>query len=227
MMTMRNRYFRRSRISAKQFRLLLRLFCLDMEATKIAKLTGLNRNSVNLYCRHFRRRLAQLCEAESPLRGEVEIDESYFGGRRIRGKRGRGAFKKVPVFGRLKRNGKVYTQVVPNCSRAVLTAILKGKVALGSVIYSDGWKGYSGLVDLGYKKHHRVDHGRNEFVKHKAHINGIENFWGIAKMRLAKFRGLNRATLHLHLKECEFRFNHRQDNLYQLLLKDFKNNPLN
>ena len=73
--------------------------------------------------------------------------------------------------------------------RPVLTAILKGKVALGSVIYSDGWKGCSGLVDLGYKKHHRVDHGRNQFVKHKAHINGIENFCGLAKMRLAKFRG--------------------------------------
>jgi transposase-like protein len=198
-----------------------------MEATKVAQLTGLNRNSVNLYFRHFRRRLAQLCEAESPLRGEVEIDESYFGGRRVRGKRGRGAFRKVPVFGLLKRKGKVYTQIVPNCSRAVLTAILKGKVALGSVIYSDGWKGYSGLVDLGYKKHHRVDHGRNEFVKHKAHINGIENFWGIAKMRLAKFRGLNRATLYLHLKESEFRFNHRCDNLYLLLLNNFKINPLN
>jgi len=224
---MRNRYFRRSRISVAKFRLLLRLFCLDMEATKVAQLAGLNRNSVNQYFQHFRRRLAQLCEAESPLRGEVEVDESYFGGRRIRGKRGRGAFKKVPVFGLLKRHGKVYTQIVPNCSRAVLTAILKGKVVLGSVIYSDGWKGYSGLVDLGYKKHHRVDHGRNEFVKHKAHINGIENFWGLAKMRLAKFRGLNRSTLPLHLKECEFRFNHRRDNLYQLLLTNFKNNPLN
>ena len=224
---MRNRYFRRSRISVAKFRLLLRLFCLDMEATKVAQLAGLNRNSVNQYFQHFRRRLAQLWEAESPLRGEVEVDESYFGGRRIRGKRGRGAFKKVPVFGLLKRHGKVYTQIVPNCSRAVLTAILKGKVVLGSVIYSDGWKGYSGLVDLGYKKHHRVDHGRNEFVKHKAHINGIENFWGLAKMRLAKFRGLNRSTLPLHLKECEFRFNHRRDNLYQLLLTNFKNNPLN
>ncbi len=120
-------------------------------------------------------------------------------------------------------SGKVYTQIVPNCSRPVLTAILKGKVALGSVIYSDGWKGYSGLVDLGYKKHHRVDHGRNQFVKRKAHINGIENFWGLAKMRLAKFRGLSRATLRLHLKECEFRFNHRRDNLYQLLLKRVQN----
>jgi transposase len=227
MMTRRNWCFRRSRISARKFRLLLRLFCLDMEATKVARLSGLNRNSVNLYFRHFRERIAALCEAESLLRGQVEIDESYFGGRRIRGKRGRGAFKKVPVFGLLKRHGKVYTQIVPNCSRPVLTAILKGKVALGSVIYSDGWKGYSGLVDLGYKKHHRVDHGCSQFVKRKAHINGIENFWGIAKMRLAKFRGLCRATLQLHLKECEFRFNHRRDNLYRLLLNEFKNNPLN
>ena len=227
MMTRRNWYFRRSRVSAVKFRLVLRLFCLDMEATKVAQLTGLNRNSVNLYFRHFRERIAVRCEAESPLRGQVEIDESYLGGRRVRGKRGRGAFKKVPVFGLLKRHGKVYTQIVPNCSRPVLTAILKGKVALGSVIYSDGWKGYSGLVDLGYKKHHRVDHGRNQFVKRQAHINGIENFWGQAKMRLAKFRGLNRSTLHLHLKECEFRFNHRRDNLYRLLLIEFKNNPLN
>src|ERR1700722_11373574 len=226
MMTGQNWYFRRSRISRRKFQLLLRLFCLDMEATKIAQLTGLNRNSVNLYLGHFRERIAVLCEAESPLRGQVEIDESYFGGRRVRGKRGRGAFKKVPVFGLLKRQGKVYTQIVPNCSRPVLTAILKGKVALGSVIYSDGWKGYSGLVDLSYKKHHRVDHGRNEFVKHKAHINGIENCWGLAKMRLAQLRGPNRATLHLHLKECEFRFNHRRDNLYRLLLKNFKFNPL-
>ena len=85
MMTGPNCYFRRSRVSARKFRLLLRLFCLDMEATKIAQLTGLNRNSVNLYLRHFRERIAMLCEAESPLRGQVEIDESYFGGRRVRG----------------------------------------------------------------------------------------------------------------------------------------------
>jgi transposase len=227
MMTGRNWCFRRSRISAVKSRLLLRLFCLDMEAAKVAQLSALNRNSVNLYFRHFRERIAALCEAESPLRGAIETDESYFGGRRVRGKRGRGAFKKVPVFGLLKRRGKVYTQIVPDYSRAALTAILKGKVALGSVIYSDAWKGYSGLVDLGYKKHHRVDHGSNEFVKRKAHINGIENFWGLAKMRLAKFLGLNRTTLHLHLNECEFRFNHRRDNLYRLLLKEFKSNPLN
>lgn len=60
--------------------------------------------------------------------------KASLGGRRVHGKRGRGAFKKVPVFGLLKRQIKAYTQIVPNCSRVVLMTILKGKVALGSVI---------------------------------------------------------------------------------------------
>jgi len=113
MMTGRKVYFRRSRISAAKFRLLVRLFCLDMEATKIGQLTGLNRNSVNLYLRHIRERIALLCEAESPLRGQVEIDESYFGGRRIRGKRGRGAFKKVPVSVCLNAKAKFTRKLCP------------------------------------------------------------------------------------------------------------------
>ena len=62
--------------------------------------------------------------------------------------------------------------------------------------------------------------------KIKNHINGIENFWGIAKVRLYKFRGMDKRTFYLHLKECEFRFNRRQDNLYKLLLKIIKNKPL-
>ncbi len=89
---------------------------------------------------------------------------------------------------------------------------------LQSTILSNGWKSYDGLVDLGYKKHDRVQHGNNEFANSKSHINGIENFWGIAKMRLAKFRGLSKSTLYLHLEECEFRFNYRGQKLYKLLL---------
>ena len=97
-------------------------------------------------------------------------------------------------------------------------------------MFTDGFKTYDGLVDMGYKKHYRVHHGKNEFAKKekkiKNHINGIENFWGIAKVRLYKFRGMDKKTFYLHLKECEFRFNHRQENLYLLLLKMFRNNPL-
>ncbi len=116
--------------------------------------------------------------------------------------------------------------MVDNCSRKTLQAIIKERIEKGSEIHSDGWKAYNGLVDLGYQKHYRVDHSSNEFANKNGHINGIENFWGIAKLRLTKFKGIHKNMFYLHLKECEFRFNHRKQNLYKILLKMFRNNPL-
>lgn len=222
-----NPVLKRARISNRKFRQILKYFSMDIEATKIASLTGLNRNTINKYLLLIRKRIARECELESPFSGEVEVDESFFGARRAKGKRGRGASGKTIVFGLFKRKGKVYTKIIPNCSRATLQAVIRGKVDLASTIHSDGWKGYNGLVDLGYKKHYRVQHGNDEFANKKSHINGIENFWGIAKMRLAKFRGLSKTTFYLHLKECEFRFNHRGQNRYKLLLKIINKGPLN
>ena len=95
-----------------------------------------------------------------------------------------------------------------------------------SVIHSDGWRGYNGLVDLGYKKHYRVHHGANEFARGKKHINSIESFWSFTKTRLIKFHGFSQKTFYLHLKECEFRFNYRDQNLYSFLLKMFRETPL-
>ena len=208
-MTLKNKYANRSKISEAKFRELVWLFALNLEATQIAELTGLNRNTVNRFLRAIRERLAEFCEQQSPFSGEIEVDESFFGARRIKGKRGRGAYGKTIVFGVFKRNGKVYTEIVPDCSKNTLQAIIRGKVKPESIIYSDGWRGYNGLVDVGYGKHLRVDHGRNEFARGKAHINGIEGFWGFAKSRLTRFRGMYKETFFLHLKECEFRFNHR------------------
>ena len=79
---------------------------------------------------------------------------------------------------------------------------------------------------MGYKKHYRISHGNNEFANGRNHINGIENFWGIAKSRLNKFRGLSKKTFYLHLKECEFRFNHRNEDLYKFILHILTKNPL-
>ena len=113
------------------------------------------------------------------MKGEIEVDESYFGAgpalwmRRVRGKRGRGARGKTIVFGLLKRQGKVYTEIVPDCSAAVLQKVIKGKVDVDSVVHSDSWREYNGLVDFGYKKHFRVHHGKNEFVRGNSHINGM------------------------------------------------------
>jgi len=225
----KNRYVARSRISEHVFRRFLRHVAADLTAVQIAQLTGLNRNTVNRLLACLRERMAEACELERPFSGTIEVDESYFGPRRVKGKAGRGAGKKTPVFGIYKRGDKVYTEVVPDCSKAVLLPAIRGKVALDSVIHSDGWRGYDGLVDMGYKKHLRVDHSANEFSSRRVrgnHINGIEGFWGYAKTRLARFRGMHPETFLFHLKECEFRFNHRRDDLYKVLLKLCRENPL-
>jgi transposase len=209
----------RARISRAKFRQLLKLFAIDLTATQIAAVTSLNRNTVNRYVRLIRQCVALHCERESPFSGEVELDESYFGARRVRGKRGRGARGKTIVFGIYKRNGRVFTEIVPNCTKAQLQAIIRGRVELSATIHTDGFRSYDGIVHMGYRKHYRVHHHRDEFVRGNSHINGIEGFWGIAKTRLVKFKGMSRSTFYLHLKECEFRFNHRDEDLYQLLLK--------
>ena len=226
-MPRKNKYINRSRVSEAKFRDLVKYFSLDLDAQQISILTHLNRNTVNRYLKLIRKRIAEFCESETPFKGEVEVDESYFGAKRVRGKRGRGAAGKTPVFGILQRQGKVYTEIVPDCAKATLQGIIRGRVSPESVIHSDKWRGYNGLVDLGYKKHYRVHHGTNEFARGKNHINGIESFWAFAKNRLMKFHGIPRDTFYLHLKECEFRFNYRKENLYYLLLKMFREKPLN
>ena len=184
-------------------------FCVDITASKSAVLLGINRNTINRYYNLFREKIfISSFENEHSSSGEFEIDESYFGAKRVRGKRGRGAAGKTPVFGLLKRNGQVYVQVVENCSRDSLMPIIQGKIVGGSTIHTDGWKAYDGLILNGYD-HYRVYHSKNEFARGRAHVNGIESFWSFAKRRLSKFNGLTDEKFFLHLKECEFRFNCR------------------
>jgi transposase-like protein len=111
--------------------------------------------------------------------------------------------------------------------QATLQAVSRGKLDLESTIHSDGWTSYNGLMDLGHKKHYRVQHGNNEFANETSHVNEIGNFWGITKIHLSKFRGLSKSTFYLQLKECELRLNHRGQNLYKLLLKIIRKPPFN
>lgn len=221
-----NRYYRRSRIAEKKFREIIKYFALDLTANRTAELTGLTHKTVNQIYLKIRQRLAEESQRQSPFSGEVEVDESYFGAKRVKGKRGRGAGGKTIVFGIYKRNGKVFTEIVPDVQRKTLQAIIRGRVSVETVIHSDHWRGYNGLVDIGYPKHFRVNHSANEFANEISNINGIESFWSFAKRRLLKFNGVKKETFYLHLKECEFRFNHRNDNLYKLLLTLLRNSPL-
>jgi transposase len=135
---MKNPYIIRSRISTDKFREILKLFSLDIEATKIAKITNISRNSINKIIGEIRTLIVFFCLNENPLgEGELEVDESYFGKKRAKGKRGRGATNKIPVFGMLKRNGKIYTQIVKNCSaNKLIPIILEKSSAENTTIFS-------------------------------------------------------------------------------------------
>jgi transposase-like protein len=202
-------------------------FCIDIEASKAALLLKLNRKTINRYFLAFRRliRAHQLKQKELFV-GVVEADESYFGAQRIRGKtgprrRGRGTTKQ-PVFGIYERGGRVYTEIVPNTSAAVLRPIIRGKVSLDSVVHTDAWRAYSGLVDMGFDKHFRVNKGYG-FTRGNVHINGIEAFWSFTKRRFAKFNGVKK-NFELHLKECEWRYNKSHSQLRSELLSMIREN---
>jgi len=226
-MKVKNKYVTRSHISEAKFRQIILLFSEDLSATQISHLTKLSRQTINKYLSAIRLRILELSQIQSaPLVGQIEVDESYFGAQRVRGKRDRGARGKTIVFGLLKRGGKVYTEIVPDCKSATLQRIIKGKTSVESVIHSDGWRGYNGLVDFGYKKHFRVHYSKNEFARGNSHINGIESFWGYAKNRLVKFKGMNKSMFNLDLKECEFRFNNLKQNIYKILLGMFRKESL-
>lgn len=205
-----------SRLSKQKRRKILECFATDLSATQTATIAGVNRNTVNFWYQNFREQILENLETSptKKLSGEIELDESYFGGPRKkrhaddRRKRGRGAENKVPVFGVLKRDGKIYTQIIKNASKQELMPIVRQLVRKQSTIYTDKWKSYDGLVFDGYK-HKRINHSKTYSNRRGTHVNGIENFWSFAKRRLAKFNGVSRKTFLLHLKECEFRYNHK------------------
>lgn len=223
---MKNKYQKKSHIRERKFREILRYFCEDFSATTTANLTKISRNTINKLYNLFRLRIVKISMNTTAELGEFELDESYYGARRVRGKRGRGAAGKTPVFGILKRGGKVYVNIVKNCSKKSLMPIIEGKILEGSTIHTDGWKSYDGLILNGYD-HYRVYHSHDEFVRGKSHVNGIESFWSFSKRRLAKFNGLSSDKFNLHLKESEFRWNHRDKKIiYAILLTNFRNFPL-
>lgn len=225
-MKTKNKYIYEARISESKFQKILYFFCQDETATKTAIYTQINRNTINRFFNLFRTRILNISRENNPEFGEFELDESYFGAKRVRGKRGRGAAGKTPVFGLLKREGKVFISIVQNCSKEELMPIIAGNILEGSTIHTDGWKAYDGLIINGYD-HYRVYHSHNEFVRGKSHVNGIESFWSYAKRRLAKFNGLFDDKFILHLKECELRWNNRNpENLYGIMIKNFLKNPL-
>ena len=215
---------RKSRLSSYKQNRLIELFIAGATARTASALVGINKTTASYYFLRLRQLIYDSCEHLEMFSGEIEADESYFGGTR-KGKRGRGAAGKVPVFGLLKRNGKVYTVVIADAKSKTLLPLIQEKVCPDSIVYTDSFKSYNAL-DVSEFKHFRINHSEL-FADAANHINGIENFWNQAKRHLRKFNGVPKEHFHLFLKECEWRFNHSNPKEQLLLLKQMVKGQLN
>jgi transposase len=192
-------------------------FYRQQPAYRLATDLGCDIKSVTRIYQRIRTIIYHTCELEGGrLSGEIEMDESYFGGRR-KGKRGRGAAGKSIVFGLLERDGRVFTRVVEDVTAETLMAQIRAKTRKGSVYYTDSYRGYNSLKRHG--KHHQVNHSKSLVDKKtKNHINGIEGFWSYAKHILYNYRGVSKYHFPMYLKEVEYRYNHRSENVYKKLI---------
>lgn len=143
--------------------------------------------------------------------------------------RGRGARGKAVVFGLLKRVGRVHARIVPDVTGNTPMQAVEGRVDRSSTPHADGFASYDGLVGWGRRRHYRVRHGESKFVgrgEPDNRIDGMEGFWGYARNRLVKYRGMPKEEFYHQLKECKFRFNMRGGDIYGFMLKELRERPL-
>ena len=222
---MKNKYAKRARISEAKIREIVRDVAADLTALQAAALSGLNRNTVNRLYRGVRERMLLACEAQRRLFGVVEVDERFFGARRVKGRRGRGAYGKTDRLRHLRAAGPRLYRDRPG----LLKAHPPGHHPRpGRPAHRHQLRWLARLPRPGRPRLWPRPRRPCPRRVHQStvHINGIEGFWGLAKVRLTKFKGLPRHTFHLHLKETEWRYNHRRADKYKCLLQYLRKNPL-
>lgn len=155
-----------------------------------------------------------MTDDDGPLGGNeiVELDETYVGGK-AKGKRGRGAAKKTPVFGAVERDGKLKTKVVLNVRKLTLMPLIKDMVADNSVIVTDESNSYNDVKKIGHL-HESINHSKGQYVDGDVHTNTIEGFWSQFKRSVhGTYHSVSRKHLQLYLDEFSFRYSHRKSNL--------------
>ena len=187
-------------------------------AYRLGQDLGVDVKVVTRIYQRLREALYHVTELEAgKLKGEIELDEAYFGGKR-KGLRGRATAGKSVVFGLLERDGRVYTKVVESVSADALMRHIQAHTRKGSVYFTDAFRGYQSLKRYG--PHRTVNHAKTLVSRRtKNHINGIEGFWSYAKHILYQYRGVSKYHFPMYLKEVEYRFNHRQENVFKQFLK--------
>jgi len=211
------------RLSSYQISHLIEYFCLGVPAYRLKYVLPLSRQTVSKFFRFLRQLIygKAIKELEElKLAGSIEMDEALFGGKK-HGKRGWGAAGKEMVFGIYQRNGKVITFPVTSRESPALIPLIEQATKPGSLYYTDDWRAYTSLPVRGNHVVIRKEKGKPK-AKGKNHLNGIEGFWSYAKHWLYQYRGVPKQYFHLYLKEIEWRFNHRGENLIPLIKRLIK-----
>jgi transposase-like protein len=161
-------------------------------------------------------RLAMQTGTFGKLSGEVEVDETYIGGKarnmhkhdRKQRIKGRGMGGKTSVAGVLERGGEVRTMILEDTKRPTLEAHVQKHVVAGSAVFTDEFKSYKDLRGLGYE-HETIDHAE-KYVDGRVHTNGMENFWSLLKRGLhGTYISVQPFHLFRYLDERTFTFNMR------------------
>jgi transposase len=199
-------------LSSSEWLSLIKLFELSVSARKVSQELHISYKTALKGFDIVRTSIVEsLSKSDEILKGEIELDESYFGGKR-KDKRGRSAGGKTIVFGILERGGKVSVSIVKDVKAESLLGEIVKRVRRGSIVFTDQWKGYDSLMICGYK-HLNIDH-QLKFKQGKVYINGVEGFWSFAKERLIKHLGISKEKFLYYIKEMEWRYNNRGKDLY-------------
>jgi transposase len=178
-----------------------------ISAKQIQRETGVTYKTAWRMCKEIR---SMLFEEFGELSGKVELDESYFGGKR-QGTRGRGAEGKTAVFGMVERGSKLETQTVANVKANTLLPIVSNNVSKSAEIFTDEFRVYKALPSMGYS-HQTVLHAEKIYVLGDAHTNTLEGFWSLCKNGIrGVYHAVSADYLQHYLDEYSFRYNHRND----------------
>lgn len=231
---MKNKFLKGAHLSERKFKEILKLFSEDLTATQIANISGVSRVTINSYLKKIRLQIVKYCESlqpESPPNAATWLQRSHSHtdahDTAVAVKADVDRIIKPVIFGIYKQENKVFTEILPDVSRSMIQAIARGRSVLETVGSAERIRRFQGVVDLGQYRLYHLGNGHHDADAGKALLDDVDGFWGLTKHRLAKFKGLNRNTAYLHLKECEFRYNYRNDDLYNVLMNLLKTFPLN
>lgn len=238
---MKNKYLKGAHLSERKFKEILRLFADDLTATQIANISGVSRVTVNSYLKKIRQQIARYCESLLP--GDNSVNRQPY----ANNSNGRatpaaltssssatdtavatrpevGRVIKPVVFGIYRHSDRLHTEILPDVNRSMIHSVIRSnRSILESQNTVEKIRRFSNLADLGqYRLYNLEQEGTGSVT-----ADDVDAFWVLTKHRLAKFKGLNRNTVYLHLKECEFRYNNRNEDIYETLLELLKTLPLN